>query len=71
MAKTNTFEGNISEIDEIILKLEDGLGLDESMKEYEKAMNLLAKSGTILEKAQGKIKKVMEKNGQKVMEDFE
>ena len=35
MAKVNTFEENISEIDEIISKLEDGMDLDESMKEYE------------------------------------
>lgn len=71
MAKINTFEENLSEIDQIILKLEDGVDLDESMKEYEKAMKLLAKSGAILEKTEGKIKKVMEKNGQIIIEDFE
>ncbi|MCS5420326.1 MULTISPECIES: exodeoxyribonuclease VII small subunit [Psychrilyobacter] len=71
MAKIKTFEENISEIDEIISKLEDGMDLDESMKEYEIAMKLLAKSGAILEKAEGKIKKVMEKNGQIIIEDFE
>lgn len=71
MAKIKTFEENINEIDEIILKLEGGMDLDESMKEYEKAMKLLAKSGAILEKAEGKIKKVMEKNDQIIIEDFE
>jgi len=34
-------------------------------------MKLLAKSGAILEKAEGKVKKVMEKNGQIIIEDFE
>ena len=71
MTKINTFEENIKQVDEIILKLEDGIDLDESMKEYEKAMKLIAKSTAILERAEGKIKKVMEKNGQIIIEDFE
>ena len=71
MAKIKTFEENIIEIDEIIAKLEEGMDLDDSMKEYEKAMKLLAKSGAILEKSEGKIKKVMEKNGEIIIEDFE
>ncbi len=71
MAKVNTFEENINEVDKIIKKLEDGLNLNESIKEYEKAMKLLEKSGAILESAEGKIKKVMEKNGEILIEDFE
>lgn len=71
MARGKTFEENIEEIDKIIRKLEDGIDLDESMKEYEKAMILLEKSNNILEKAEGKIKKVMEKNGEIIVEDLD
>lgn len=57
--KKDSFEYNIQMIDEIIEKLEMGeLSLDESIKEYEKAMKLLKKSSDLLEKAKGKIIKV-------------
>ena len=43
----------------IIEKLDSGeLSLDESIKEYEKAMKLLKKSSDLLNKAEGKIIKV-------------
>ena len=59
----NNFEGNIENIDKIIDKLESGeLSLDESIKEYEKAMKLLKKSSDLLNVAEGKILKVIEKN---------
>lgn len=57
--KKDSFEYNINEIDIIIEKLDKGeLSLDESIKEYEKAMKLLKKSSDILNKAEGKIIKV-------------
>lgn len=57
--KKDSFEFNINEIDMIIEKLDSGeLSLDESIKEYEKAMKLLKKSSDILNKAEGKIVKV-------------
>ena len=57
--KKDSFEYNINEIDMIIEKLDKGeLSLDESIKEYEKAMKLLKKSSDILNKAEGKIIKV-------------
>lgn len=59
----NTFEENIENIDKIIQKLENGdLILDESIKEYEKAMKLLKNSSDLLNVAEGKILKVLEKN---------
>ncbi|MGL5279018.1 MAG: exodeoxyribonuclease VII small subunit [Cetobacterium sp.] len=61
--KKDSFEYNISEIDMIIEKLDKGeLSLDESIKEYEKAMKLLKKSSDILNKAEGKIIKVTSEN---------
>ena len=59
--KEDSFEKNLESIDIIIEKLESGdLGLDESIKEYEKAMKLLKKSSEMLNKAQGKVLKVTE-----------
>lgn len=61
--KKDSFEYNINEIDMIIEKLDKGeLSLDESIKEYEKAMKLLKKSSDILNKAEGKIIKVTSEN---------
>ncbi len=72
MAKAKTFEENLQEIDEIIARFESGeMNLDISIKEYERAMRLLKKSSELLEKAEGKIKKVMEKDGEIILEDFE
>jgi exodeoxyribonuclease VII small subunit len=51
-------------IDEIIANLETGdLNLDDSIKEYEKAMKILKKSSEILEMTQGKLIKVTEDEG--------
>lgn len=61
--KKDSFEYNINEIDMIIEKLDKGeLSLDESIKEYEKAMKLLKKSSDILNKTEGKIIKVTSEN---------
>ena len=61
MAKKVSFEENMKAIDEIIANLEMGdLNLDESIKEYEKAMKILKKSSEILEMTQGKLIKVTE-----------
>ncbi|MGL5232050.1 MAG: exodeoxyribonuclease VII small subunit [Fusobacteriaceae bacterium] len=61
LVKDDSFEKNLENIDEIIEKLESGdLALEESIKEYEKAMKLLKKSSDILNKAQGKVIKITE-----------
>ena len=59
--KDDSFEKNLENIDIIIENLESGdLSLDESIKEYEKAMKLLKKSSDMLNKAQGKVIKITE-----------
>jgi exodeoxyribonuclease VII small subunit len=64
MAKKVSFEENMKAIDEIIANLETGdLNLDDSIKEYEKAMKILKKSSEILEMTQGKLIKVTEDEG--------
>ena len=59
MKKIGDLETNLENIDEIIEKLESGeLSLENSIKEYEKAMKLIKSSSDILERAEGKIIKV-------------
>ena len=72
-AKKKNFEERIQEIDEIIEKLEAGeLSLDDSIKEYEKAIKLIKESETLLEAAEGEVMKVLEKNNNDVvLEEFE
>lgn len=68
--KTGSFEDNLLEIDEIIERLESGeLSLTDSIKEYENAMKLLKKSSDLLNKAEGKIFKVKEENGEILTEE--
>ena len=60
----NNFETNLEKLDEIITKLESGeLSLDDAIKQYETAMKLIKDSSKILNEAEGKLLKVIEKNG--------
>ena len=70
MVKGNSFEENLENIDLMIKNLESGeLTLEESIKEYEKTMKLIKKSSDILNKAEGKILKVKEVNGEVILEE--
>ena len=60
----NNFETNLEKLDEIITELESGeLSLDDAIKQYETAMKLIKDSSKILNEAEGKLLKVIEKNG--------
>lgn len=60
----NNFETNLENLDEIITELESGeLSLDDAIKQYETAMKLIKDSSKILNEAEGKLLKVIEKNG--------
>lgn len=68
--RSESFEDNLLEVDEIIEKLENGeLTLTESIKEYENAMKLLKKSSDLLNKAEGKILKVTEESNNILVEE--
>ena len=70
--KKQSYEENIAQIDEILEKLEsEELSLDDSISEYEKAIKLIKDSEKLLEVGEGKVMKVLEKNGKVEMEDFE
>lgn len=72
MKKIGDFETNLENIDEIIEKLESGeLSLENSIKEYEKAMKLIKSSSDILERAERKIIKVSENDGEITFEEGE
>ena len=71
-AKKQCYEENITQIDEILEKLEsEELSLDDSIAEYEKAIKLIKDSEKLLEVGEGKVMKVLEKNGKLEMEEFE
>ncbi|ERK48533.1 exodeoxyribonuclease VII small subunit [Leptotrichia wadei] len=70
--KKQSYEENIAQIDEILEKLEsEELSLDNSISEYEKAIKLIKDSEKLLEAGEGKVMKVLEKNGKVEMEEFE
>ena len=71
-ATKQSYEENITQIDEILEKLEsEELSLDDSISEYEKAIKLIKESEKLLEAGEGKVMKVLEKNGKVEMEEFE
>ena len=70
--KKQSYEENITQIDEILEKLEsEELSLDDSISEYEKAIKLIKDSEKLLEAGEGKVMKVLEKNGKVEMEEFD
>ncbi len=71
-AKKQTYEENIKQIDEILEKLENGeLSLEDSINEYEKAIKLIKESEKLLEIGEGKVLKVLEKNGKLETENLD
>lgn len=61
MAK-KSFESNINELEEIIREFENNqLDLDESIKKYSKALDLIKASEKLLTEAEGKITVLKEK----------
>ena len=71
-AKKQTYEENIEQIDKILEKLEnEELSLDDSIEEYEKAIKLIKDSEKLLEIGEGKVLKVLEKNGKIEIEDLD
>ena len=70
--KKQTYEENIEQIDEILEKLENGeLSLEDSINEYEKAIKLIKESEKLLEIGEGKVLRVLEKNGKLETENLD
>ncbi|MCF2612196.1 MULTISPECIES: exodeoxyribonuclease VII small subunit [Fusobacterium] len=73
MGKSISFEKALENIDEIISKLEnESLTLDESIKEYEKAMKYIKTAKDIIDSAEGKLLKVIKDSNDEIqIEEFE
>lgn len=70
--KKMSFEEGIEKVDEIISLLEKkGVGLDEAIDQYDKAMKTIKECGTILDSLEAKVKKVVKENGGLIEEDLE
>ena len=64
------FEEKMSKIEEIISELEkDEINLDDSIKKYTEAMNLIKECDESLKKAEEKISKIVTENGS--LKEFE
>lgn len=73
MGKSISFEKALENIDEIISKLEnESLTLDESIKEYEKAIKYIKTAKDIIDSAEGKLLKVIKDSNDEIqIEEFE
>ena len=66
------FEEYITELEKIVNDLENGsMSLDDSIKNFEKGMDVSKKCSEILENAEGKITKMIKENGELKEESFE
>ena len=66
------FEEYMAELEKIVADLENGnMPLNESIKNFEKGIEVSKKCSEILEKAEGKITKMLNENGNCKEEPFE
>ena len=66
------FEASLNELEKLVDALEDGdLTLEQSLKDFERGINLTRACQTALTEAQQKVQILLEKNGQKTLEDFD
>ena len=66
-----SYEESLKEVDLIIGNLESGeVELDKSIKQYEKAVKLIEGCDAMLNSAMGKVKMIVEKDGEVVEKDF-
>ena len=66
------FEEYIAELEKIVNDLENGsMSLEDSIKNFEKGMEVSKKCSEILENAEGKITKMIKENGELKEESFE
>lgn len=68
--KEKSFEENLSNLEEIVKKLESGdIPLDDAIKEFNEAMTLAKKCDEKLKKAEESLTKIVKEDGP--LEDFE
>ncbi len=71
MAENINFEKNITELEEIVEKLEkNDISLDESLKLFERGVKLSARCNKLLDDAEQKVNVLVKKDGEIASEDF-
>jgi len=68
-----SFENSLSELEEVVKKLEDGdLGLEKSIEEFEKGIKLIKECQKLLDKAEQKVSILLSNSsGEVTAEPFE
>ncbi len=68
---TNLFEDSLAELEQLISQLEKGdIPLEESLKYFERGVNLSRICQKALQDAEQKVQILIEKNGNKTLEPF-
>jgi exodeoxyribonuclease VII small subunit len=70
--KTADFETALAELETLVEKMEQGeLSLDESLKQFERGVQLTRSCQQALQEAEQKVQILIEKGGQQTLEPFE
>lgn len=70
MSKAQTFEQSLSRLEALVARLESGdLPLDDAMESYEEGVGLVRSCRADLDRAELKIRRLVERNGQVQSED--
>lgn len=70
MSNAQTFEQSLSRLEEVVARLEGGeLPLDEALERYEEGVRLVSRCRTDLERAELKVRRLVERNGSPEVED--
>jgi len=69
--KTPDFEAALAELESLVEQMEQGdLSLDESLKQFERGVELTRACQTALKEAEQKVQILLEKDGQAALESF-
>jgi len=69
--KTPDFEAALAELESLVERMEQGdLSLDESLKQFERGVELTRACQTALKEAEQKVQILLEKDGQAELEPF-
>ena len=64
MSNAQTFEQSLARLEEVVARLEGGdLPLDEALERYEEGVKLVSSCRADLERAELKVKRLVERNG--------
>jgi len=70
MSNAQTFEQSLARLEEVVARLESGdLPLDEALERYEEGVRLVGRCRTDLERAELKVKRLVERNGTPQVEE--